>query len=159
MACIVLWSSVLSALNHNRHLVLVTVWRQRSIGPQKESGSVVDWRQPGKELWKRKWRTWTTDGASSRGWPVTDRGGGASLLPSTPAGVTGSDGDDCMKIWVRPHMPSFSQIQWACYKKKWKVGWESRTGMPQYSPSTIEDSCECTLTDMPVLRTMTELVG
>ena len=30
-------------------------------------------------------------GAPSRGWPVTDRGGGASLLPYTPAGLTGSD--------------------------------------------------------------------
>ena len=27
---------------------------------------------------------WTTAGAPSRGWPVTDRGGGASLLPLMP---------------------------------------------------------------------------
>ena len=27
-------------------------------------------------------------------WPVTDMCGGASLLPYTPAGVTGSDDDD-----------------------------------------------------------------
>ena len=33
-------------------------------------------------------------GAPSRGWPVTDRGGGASLLPCTLAGGTGSDDDD-----------------------------------------------------------------
>ena len=38
-------------------------------------------RQPGEELWKRRWRTWTTAGAPSRDWPVTDRGEGASLLP------------------------------------------------------------------------------
>ena len=30
---------------------------------------------------------------------------------------------DCLDRWVRPHMPPFSQIQWACYKK-WKVEWE-----------------------------------
>ena len=50
----------------------------QSTGPQREGGSVVDQRQPGEELWKRKWRTWTTAGAPSRGWPVTDRDGGAS---------------------------------------------------------------------------------
>ena len=66
----------------------------QSTRPQRENGSVVDWRQPGKELWKRKWRTWPTAGAPSRGWPVTDRGGGASLLLYAPAGVTGSDDDD-----------------------------------------------------------------
>ena len=38
-------------------------------------------------------RTWTAAGASSRGWPVTARGGGASLLPYTPAGMMGSDDD------------------------------------------------------------------
>ena len=42
------------------------------------------------ELCEQKWRTWITAGAPSRGWPVTDRGGGASLLPCKPAGVTGS---------------------------------------------------------------------
>ena len=47
----------------------------------KNCGSVVDWTQPGEELWKQKWRTWTKAGAPSRGWPVTDRDEGASLLP------------------------------------------------------------------------------
>ena len=61
----------------------------QSTGSKTESGSMVDWRQPGEELWKWKWRRWTTAGAPSRGWPVTDRGGGASLLPYTPAGMTG----------------------------------------------------------------------
>ena len=28
------------------------------------------------------------------GWPVTNRGGEASLLPYTPASVTGGDNDD-----------------------------------------------------------------
>ena len=32
--------------------------------------------------------------APSRGWPVADRSEGASLLPYTPAGVTGGDDDD-----------------------------------------------------------------
>ena len=32
-------------------------------------------RHPGEELWKQKWRTWTTAGAPSRVWPVTDMGG------------------------------------------------------------------------------------
>ena len=65
--------------------------RQRqSTGPQRETGSVVDRRQPGEELWKRKWRRWSTAGSPSRGWPVTDRGGRASLLPYMPAGMTGS---------------------------------------------------------------------
>ena len=68
--------------------------KSQSTGPQKESGSVVDWRQPVEELWKQKWRRWTTAGAQARGWPVTDRGGGASLLPYSPAGVMGSDGAD-----------------------------------------------------------------
>ena len=63
----------------------------QSTGPQRESGSVVAWRQPGEELWKQKWRTWTTAGAPSIGWWVTDRGGVASLLPYTPAGMTGSN--------------------------------------------------------------------
>ena len=66
----------------------------QSTGPQRESASVVDRRQPGEELWKRKWRTWTTAGAPSRGWPETVRGQGALLLPSTPAGVTGSKDED-----------------------------------------------------------------
>ena len=40
-------------------------------------------------------RIWPAAAAPSRGWPVTDRGGGASsLLPYTPAGVTASDDDD-----------------------------------------------------------------
>ena len=63
----------------------------QSTRPQRENGSVVDRRQPGKELWKQKWRTWTTAGAPSIGWWVTDRGGVASLLPYTPAGMTGSN--------------------------------------------------------------------
>ena len=40
---------------------------------------------------KQKWRTWTTAGAPSRGWPMTDRCGRASLLPYMPAGVMGSN--------------------------------------------------------------------
>ena len=36
----------------------------------------------------------TTAGAPSRGWPETDRGGRASLLPNMPAGVMGSGDDD-----------------------------------------------------------------
>ena len=46
-------------------------------------------------------------GAPSRGWPVTDRGGGgASLLPYTPPGMTGSDDDDddeCQYTLVAHH--------------------------------------------------------
>ena len=38
-----------------------------------------------------KWRTWTTAGAPSRGWPVVHSGGGTSLQCYTPAGVTGSN--------------------------------------------------------------------
>ena len=52
---------------------------------------------PGEELWKRKWRRWTTAGAPSRGWSVTDRGGGASLLPYPPAGVTGGNSPRVIK--------------------------------------------------------------
>jgi len=32
------------------------------------------------------------------------------------------------EVTVRPHMPSLSQIQWACYKK-WRVEQEAQTGM------------------------------
>ena len=32
------------------------------------------------------------------------------------------------EVTVRPHMPSFSQFQWVCYKK-WQVEWEAQTGM------------------------------
>ena len=52
---------------------------------------LVDPRQPDEELWKQNWRTWTTCGAPSRGWPATDRDGGALLLPYMSAGVTGSN--------------------------------------------------------------------
>ena len=80
-----------------------------STGPQRESGSVVDWRQPGKELRKQKWRRWTTAGAPSNGWPVTDRGGGALLVPYMSAGVRGSDDDDVKDKSVdRP--PSLAQL-------------------------------------------------
>ena len=41
--------------------------------------------------WKQKWRRWTMTGAPSRGWPVTDSGGGTLLLPCKPTGVTGSN--------------------------------------------------------------------
>ena len=45
-----------------------------------------------KEATDRKRVPKTTAGASpSRGWPVTDRGGGASLLPYTPTGMKGSN--------------------------------------------------------------------
>ena len=44
------------------------------------------------------------------------------------------------QVIVRPHMPSSSQIQWACYKK-WKVEWEAKTGMCRWSRSTLESSC------------------
>ena len=60
-------------------------------GPQRESGSVVDRRQPGEELCADMKNT---AGTTSRGWLMTDRGGGASLLPYTPAGVTVSDDDN-----------------------------------------------------------------
>ena len=46
----------------------------QSSGPQRESRSVVNRWQSGEELWKQKWRTF-------KGWPVTDMGGGALLLP------------------------------------------------------------------------------
>ena len=36
-----------------------------------------------------------------RGWPVTGRGGGASLLPCTPAGVTGSDNEDGRAVTLK----------------------------------------------------------
>ena len=32
------------------------------------------------------------------------------------------------EVTIRPHMPSSSQIQWACYKK-WRVEREAQTGM------------------------------
>ena len=39
---------------------------------------------------KTKTRIGTTAGAPSKGWPVTDRGGGALLLPYMQAGMMGS---------------------------------------------------------------------
>ena len=63
----------------------------QSTGTQRESGSVDIRRQPGKEQQKRNGRRWTTAGAPSTGWPVIERGGGASSVPCTPAGVTSSD--------------------------------------------------------------------
>ena len=58
-------------------------------------------------------------------------------------------------VTVGPHMPSSSQIQWACYKK-WKVKWEAQTGMCPCSTSTFENSYGCTAQDMPEWREMTE---
>ena len=43
---------------------------------------------------KKSYLGYSKDNTLSRGWPVTDRGGRASLLPYTPAGVTGSGGDN-----------------------------------------------------------------
>ena len=44
------------------------------------------------------------------------------------------------EVTVGPHKPSFSQVQWACYKQ-WKVEWEAaQTGMCQWSTSTFEHS-------------------
>ena len=51
----------------------------------------------------------------------------------------------------------FSQIQRACYKK-WKVEWEAQTGMCQCSTSTFEESCRCTVLDMPKSKEMTERI-
>ena len=56
---------------------------------------------------EKKNKTWTTAGAPSRGWPVTDRDGGASFLPYTSAGVTGS-GDESEKNpfnWTKTQVP------------------------------------------------------
>ena len=50
-------------------------------------------------------------------------------------------------VTVGPHMPSSSQIQWAC-SKKWKVKWKVQSEMCQWSTFTIEN-CECTALDMP----------
>ena len=52
-------------------------------------------------FWKRNWWTRTTAGAPSRCWPMTDKGGGASLLPYTPAGVTGMNE---WRLAFRPEM-------------------------------------------------------
>ena len=76
---------------HKNCAQLKLIWPNPVAGPQWESGSVVDQRQPGEELWKQKWRRRTTAGTPSRGWLVTDRGGGASLPPYTSADVTGSE--------------------------------------------------------------------
>ena len=61
------------------------------------------------------------------------------------------------EVTVGPHMPSSSQIQWACYKK-WKVEWEAQTGMCRWSTSTFENSCECTALDMLEWRETTEQI-
>ena len=45
------------------------------------------------------------------------------------------------------YMPSFSQIQWACYKK-WKVESEAQTGMCQFSTATFEKSYGGTVLDI-----------
>ena len=61
------------------------------------------------------------------------------------------------EVTVWPHMPSFWQIQWACYKK-WKVEWEAQTGMCRWSTSTFEKTRECTALDMLEWRKMTEQI-
>ena len=60
-------------------------------------------------------------------------------------------------VTVRPHMPSSTQIQCACYKK-WKVEWEAQTGMCRWSTFTFENSCGCTALDMPEWRETTEQI-
>ena len=61
------------------------------------------------------------------------------------------------EVIVGPHMPPSSQIQSACYKK-WTVEWEAQTGMCQWSTSTVENSCGCTVLDMPEKREMTKQI-
>ena len=61
------------------------------------------------------------------------------------------------EVTFRPHMPSSSQIQWACFRK-WKVEWEAQTGMCQWSTSTFENSWGCTALDMPEWRETTEQI-
>ena len=61
------------------------------------------------------------------------------------------------EVTVGPHMPSSSQIQWACYKK-WKMEWVAQTGMCQWPTSTFKNSCGCTAMDMPEWREMTEQI-
>ena len=60
---------------------------------------------------------------------------------------------DCLKRWQ-------SDLTWhsphrACYKK-WKVEWETQTGMCRWSTSTFVNSCGCTALDMPEWRETTE---
>ena len=62
------------------------------------------------------------------------------------------------EVIVRPHMPSASQIQWACYKK-WKVGREAQAGMYQWLISTFENSCGCTALDMLEWWEITKQIG
>ena len=58
------------------------------------------------------------------------------------------------EVTVRSHMPSYSQIQWACYRK-WKMAWETQTGMYQWLTSTFQNSCGCTVLDMADWRETT----
>ena len=86
----------------------------QSTGPQRESRSVVDRRQPGEELRKWKWRTWATAGVLSTHWPVADRDGQASLPPYMPAGVTGSNDDEALynnTFWQRRKKKTKSHLQ------------------------------------------------
>ena len=60
------------------------------------------------------------------------------------------------EVTVRPLMPLFSQIQWACYKKCRKVEWEAQTGMCQWSTPTFENSRRCTALSIPEWKETTE---
>ena len=61
------------------------------------------------------------------------------------------------EVTVRPHMPSPSQIQWACYER-WKVECEAQTGVSWWSASTFENSCGCTGLDMLEWTEVTEQI-
>ena len=63
------------------------------------------------------------------------------------------------EVTVKPHRPSYSQIQLACYKK-WIVEWKAQTGMCRWSTSTFENSSGCSALslDMPEWRDMTEQI-
>ena len=78
---------------HYHQEAMALDWAHAAQGCQvhHQSCNPLDPRGKAEELWKRKWRRWTTPEAPSRGWPMTDRDGRASLLPYMPAGVTGSD--------------------------------------------------------------------
>ena len=109
----------------------------QSTGHQRERESVVDRRQPGEELWQRKWRTWTTAGAPSRGWPVTDTVGGASLLPCTPTGVTGSNWFLTLLLLVQKKNKKKMYVTFT--KRSWtgKIGKEILSSLYKYSGKTV----------------------
>ena len=79
-----------------------------------------------KNMGKRKWRRWTTAGAPSGGWPVTDRGGGASLLPHTTAGGTGSGDDDNVNFAGALNLYVCKILPWSCWPIELLPTWHCR---------------------------------